>query len=171
MSKILFAERDGIQVLKFVGDVRVTMGPTIGAFLSRLRQSQDFKSIVLDLTETTSIDSTSLGLLAKISIATQEAFNSVPTIVSPNEDILRILLSMGFDDVFIILRELITECGQLNELPTGIFSEASLREQVIEAHRVLMSLNEQNRNAFCDLVEALESEGSAEPRSTRNRVA
>lgn len=171
MSKILFAERDGVQVLKFIGDVRVSMGPTISTFLNRLSQCKNFKSIVIDLTETNSIDSTSLGLLAKISLVTQEIFKSVPTIVSPNEDITRILMSMGFDEVFIILDRLFTECGQLGELPMEIISEVNLRDQVIEAHKVLMSLNNQNKNAFCDLVDALENERVAESSLPRNRVA
>ncbi len=36
--------------------------------------------------------------------------------------------------------------------------EDQLREQVIDAHRVLMSLKENNRFAFKNLVEALEQE-------------
>ena len=171
MGKILYAERDGIHVLKFVGDVRVTLGPTISSFLTRLGQCENFRSIIIDLTETEGIDSTSLGLLAKISLKTQDAFKSVPTIISPNDDITRILVSMGFDKVFIILKELITECGQLGELPMEIISEANLREQVIEAHKVLMSLNENNREEFRDLVEALESEKQGDTALPRNRVA
>ncbi len=171
MSKILYAERDGIHVLKFVGDVRVTLGPTISSFLTRLGQCENFKSIIIDLTETDGIDSTSLGLIAKISLKTQESYKSVPTIISPKEDITRILISMGFDKVFIILKGLITECGQLGELPTEIVPEANLREQVIEAHKVLMSLNEHNREEFRDLVEALESEGQGNTAFPRNRVA
>ena len=175
MSKILYAERDGIHVLKFVGDVRVTLGPTISSFLTRLGECEGFKSIIIDLTETEGIDSTSLGLLAKISLKTQEAFQSVPTIVSPNEDITRILITMGFDEVFLILKELITECGKLGELPTEIVSEENLRAQVIEAHKVLMSLNENNRDEFRDLVEALENEeqneGHGDNPVPRNRVA
>jgi hypothetical protein len=37
-------------------------------------------------------------------------------------------------------------------------SEELLREQVLDAHRTLMSLNKQNEESFCDLVDALESE-------------
>jgi len=171
MGKVLFAERDGVHVLKFVGDVRVTLGPTISTFLSKLSQCKTFKSVIIDLTETDGIDSTSLGLLAKISLTTQEAFNTIPTIVSPNEDITRILESMGFDSVFVILKELITECGQLGELPAEIVSETNLRKQVLEAHKVLMSLNERNRGEFRELVHALENESLGEPPVRKNRVA
>jgi len=171
MGKILFAESDGVHVLKFVGDVRVTLGPTISTFLAKISQCKTFKSVIIDLTETDGIDSTSLGLLAKISLTTQEAFNTVPTIVSPNEDITRILESMGFDKVFVILKALITECGQLGELPTEILSQTNLRKQVLEAHKVLMRLNERNRDEFRDLVYALENESLHEPPIRRNRVA
>ena len=36
--------------------------------------------------------------------------------------------------------------------------EDEVRERVIEAHKVLMRLNEQNRETFKDLVSALEEE-------------
>jgi hypothetical protein len=36
MGKILFAEKEGVFVLKFVGDVRVTLGPTISTFLDNI---------------------------------------------------------------------------------------------------------------------------------------
>jgi len=170
MGKILFAERDGVHVLKFVGDVRVTLGPTISTFLSKLGQCETFKSVIIDLSETDGIDSTALGLLAKISLTTKQTYGSIPTIVSPREDITRILESMGFDEVFVILKELITECGQLGELPTAIVSEDDLRKQVLESHKVLMSLNERNRSEFKDLVHALENESVGNPLS-RNRVA
>lgn len=158
MGKILLAEQDGVKVLKFVGDVRVTLGPTITDFVNKLDQCRDLRSIVIDLTETENIDSTSLGLMAKLSLKSQELLHSLPTIVSSREDITRILLSMGFDNVFVIVNEASGEVGPLGELPTQLVSEEALREQVLEAHRVLMSISQENENAFRDLVEALETE-------------
>ncbi len=171
MGKILYAERDGVVVLKFVGDVRVTLGPTISSFLHKLGERENLKSVVIDMSETDCIDSTSLGLLAKISLTSQATADTIPTIISPKEDITRILVSMGFDEVFVIVSELVTECGQLGELPTEIVPEARLREQVIEAHKVLMGLNEQNQIEFRDLVEALENESGNSQPVPRNRIA
>ena len=42
------------------------------------RSSENYKSMVVDLTETTAIDSTSLGMLVKISIKFKEPFGSTP---------------------------------------------------------------------------------------------
>ena len=157
MGKILCAKQNDVHVLKFVGDVRVTLGPTLTNFLNGIgRENQ--KSIVIDLTETTNIDSTTLGLLAKISLRSQKVLDAIPTIFSTNEDVNRILTSMGFEKVFVIVDREITGCSDLNELPSQIVSEEILRAQVVEAHRVLMSLNAKNHASFCDLVEALEKE-------------
>lgn len=163
MGKILLAEQDGVEVLKFVGDVRVALGPTISEFVNGLGQRKDIHSIIIDLTETEGIDSTTLGLMAKISLKSQETFHTLPTIVSSNEDITRILFSMGFDNVFVIVNEASDEVGPLGELPTQLVSEEALREQVLEAHRVLMSLNSENKERFRDLVEALENERQQGP--------
>jgi anti-anti-sigma factor len=163
MGKILFADQDGVQVLKFEGDVRVCLGPTISSFLNCIDKNRGINAVVIDLRETTGIDSTSLGLLAKISIRSQDKLKVLPTIVSTNEDITRVLLSMGFDKIFVVdsktprcCAEL--SCEQMGELPAEVVSEAALRQQVLEAHRTLMQLNDNNLVAFKDLVAALEQE-------------
>ncbi|MCB1691375.1 MAG: anti-sigma factor antagonist [Pseudomonadales bacterium] len=158
MGKILLAHQDGVKVLKFVGDVRLTLGPAISAFVKQIGSNPELRAVVIDLTEAESIDSTALGLLAKISLRSQESLGALPTIVSSNDDITRILFSMGFENVFVIVNEASKEVGPLGELPTQMLSEDAMREQVLEAHRVLMSLNEKNQDMFRDLVEALENE-------------
>lgn len=170
MGKILLAEQDGVTVLKFVGDVRCSLGPTISEFVNRVGQCEGIRSIVIDLTETTGIDSTALGLLAKVSLCSQEVLDVLPTIVSPHEDITRILVSMGFDNVFVIADSCPEDAGPLGELPTKLVSEEALRDQVLEAHRVLMDLNQQNRDAFRDLVEALESEKESDKQGQQPKL-
>ncbi len=167
MGKILYAEQDGVFILKLIGDVRVTLGPTISSFLDNLVQCNNFSSVVVDLREATGIDSTSLGLLAKISIKCKATFDAVPTIVSTNEDITRILLSMGFDQVFVLVQQLPEGCSNPGEVPTEIVSEDKLRDQVLEAHKTLMSLNEKNHFEFKDLVKALEYESTHQPPAPR----
>ncbi|MBL4680312.1 MAG: anti-sigma factor antagonist [Pseudomonadales bacterium] len=158
MSNILYANHNDSHVLKFVGDVRVTLGPTLSNFLKTMSRNSDGRSIIIDLTETTSIDSTALGFLAKISLHFQKFQGSKPTIISTNPEITRILLNMGFDSIFIISESVILQCSDLAELPTQGASEPELREQVLDAHRTLMKLNGKNKACFMNLVEALECE-------------
>ena len=66
---------------------------------------------------------------------------------------------MGFDDVFAIVDENFESSQNLAELPVATdMLEDEMRARVIEAHRVLMDMNERNRETFQDLVSALEAE-------------
>ncbi|APQ10415.1 anti-anti-sigma factor [Pseudomonas oryzihabitans] len=155
-GKIQFAEQDGTFVLKFTGEVRLTLCSALDATIEHIFSSLNFSSIVIDLTDTQSIDSTTLGLLAKLSILSRQRIGLLPMLTTNNPDILRLLDSMGFDQVFNIV-ETVLPCPEcLTDLPPQDQSEAEVRSRVLEAHRVLMGLNESNRNAFRDLVSALE---------------
>ena len=155
-GKIQFAEQDGTFVLKFTGEVRLTLCSALDATIEHIFSSLNFSSIVIDLTETQSIDSTTLGLLAKLSILSRQRIGLLPMLTTNNPDILRLLDSMGFDQVFNIVETVLPCPDCLTDLPPRDQSEAEVRSRVLEAHRVLMGLNESNRNAFRDLVSALE---------------
>ena len=67
-GRILVAAHDGIYVLLFEGDVRLTLCTAVDGFLEKMFHDQQFKSVLVDLSRTDSIDSTSLGLLAKLGV-------------------------------------------------------------------------------------------------------
>ncbi len=171
MGSVLFAERDGVHVLKFVGDVRLSLGPTISTYLSRLETCPTFNGMIIDLSETETIDSTALGLIAKIAICTREQFNSATSVVSPREDITRVLKSMAMEQVCVISSDLIDEKSDLNELPVEICSEDTMRNQVLDAHKTLMGLNDENFDKFHELVEALESEEGSTSKTPRRAIS
>ena len=158
-GKILFAESEGAYLLKLVGEVRLTICPALEAFLEKMLNEASFHSIIVDLSETETIDSTSLGLLAKLSIRAKKQYGLVPVLISTESDITRVLHSMGFERVFIIVEELETVTDfTMKELPCdfGNNSEQVIHERVLDAHRTLMSLNDDNRKAFSELVKQLE---------------
>ncbi|HCJ29152.1 MAG TPA: anti-anti-sigma factor [Pseudomonas sp.] len=155
-GKIQFAEQDGTFVLKFVGEIRLTLCSALDATIEKIFSSLDFSSIVIDLTESRSIDSTTLGLLAKLSILSRQKVGMLPTLVTTHADITRLLQSMGFDQVFNIVDQPLPSPERLADLPSQDQSEEIVKNKVLEAHRILMSLNESNREAFRDLVTALE---------------
>lgn len=156
-GKIQFAESEGTFVLKFIGDVRLTLCAALDAYIEKIFSALSFDSIIIDLTETENIDSTSLGLLAKLSNLSRQKVGLLPTLVSNHDDMNRLLQSMGFDQVFNILSEGAPSSVELEDLPGQVLSEAVVKEKVLEAHRILMNLNDNNREAFRDLVSTLES--------------
>ncbi len=157
-GKIQFAESEGTYVLKFIGDVRLTLCAALDAYIEKIFKALSFKAIIIDLTETHNIDSTSLGLLAKLSILSQERIGQLPTLVSTHEDMNRLLQSMGFDQIFNIMAKTTPTDAELKDLPVQLITEDRVRDRVLEAHRILMNLNEHNRAAFTDLVSTLESD-------------
>lgn len=158
---ILFAVHNGTYVLKFTGEIRAPMCTTLDNFLDKMFVDASLSAILIDLTETEYIDSTALGLIAKTSVFLQMHNQRKPIILSTNPDISRVLESMGFDQVFIILAcQSNEEC--LNELPEVEPSEHEMMEKVISAHRVLMGLSEHNQATFKSLVDALEMEQQAQ---------
>lgn len=159
-GKILFAVHNGTYVIKLIGDVRVPMCTSLDVFLEKMFADPDLTAVLIDLTQTAGIDSTALGLIAKIAVFLKDR-GSKPVILSTNPDVNRVLYSMGFDRVFVILESTVRESQSLDELPQDEPSEQELTRNVIEAHRVLMGLNEQNKETFRNLVDALESEQKA----------
>ncbi|MDE0008066.1 MAG: STAS domain-containing protein [Gammaproteobacteria bacterium] len=159
VGRIFAANRDGAYVMKFVGDVRLNLCIAVDEFLDRMFNDPEFRSVLVDLSTTEGIDSTSLGMLAKLSNRTRESERPTPVLVSTNPDITRLLLTMGFDDVFQIIEEPLEHESQLGELPGAELGAEDLRSRVLEAHRTLMGMNEHNRLEFKDLVATLEASG------------
>lgn len=155
-GKIQCAEYNDIFVLKCSGEVRLTFCSALNATIEKIIKAHSFKSIVIDLTEVISIDSTTLGLLAKLSILSKRKFGMLPTLASTNPDVNRVLDSMGFNQVFNMVHTPAPCPECLDDLPEQDQSETVVKERVLEAHQILMSLNESNRNEFRDLVTALE---------------
>jgi len=148
---------EGRFVLKFVGDVRLTLCSTLDCHLADSLNLPQVDEILIDLTQTEGIDSTSLGLIAKLALKAQEKGMEKPALVSTNPDITRILYTMGFDHIFVLLEEMPHCAEAFKELPLVQESVSEMQERIIAAHRILMDLNESNREAFKDLVATLES--------------
>jgi len=157
-GKILVAKVNNVPILKFIGDVRVLMSGVLENYFSSLYTSAILDRMIIDMTETEGIDSTALGLLAKMAIQLRNRFNVSPTIVSTNPDITRILKGMSFDLIFNIVDEPYNREASFDELSRVDENEDEIRKKVIEAHQTLMALSEDNRIEFQDLVSALKAD-------------
>ncbi len=156
--KILQAEEQGVYVLKFVGEIRLNLCSTLDNLVESITQDPNFRTVVIDLSETEVIDSTTLGLLAKIALAAKKQSGFVPSLISTHADITRIINSMGFDSIFIIVSKPVSSQQHLEEIPFLKASEQEVRDKVLEAHKILMGMNTRNQEEFKNLVHALECE-------------
>ncbi len=157
-GRILVATVNDVPILKFIGDVRVLMSSALDNYFNSLYNRAILDRMMVDMTETQGIDSTALGLLAKMSIQLRNRFNVRPTIISTNPDITRILKSMSIDLICEIIETVDKQETCFDELNPLQETEDSVRQKVIEAHQTLMNLSEDNRAEFQDLVSALKSD-------------
>lgn len=158
LGRVLMANDQGQYVIKLTGDVRMTLCTTIDSCLSAMVQDPRFSSVTVDVSDAEGIDSTSLGLLAKISRLASPKMGQVPLLVSSHPDITRVIDSMGFRDrvYHIVSAQELVDATALEEANAAPLDESAAREQVLEAHKILMSLNESNHRAFKDLVDCIE---------------
>ena len=149
---------EGQYILKFVGEIRLTLCSTLDRHiddeLSQLKPSE----VYVDLSLAEYIDSTSLGLIAKLYQKSVTLDVPAPTIISCNQDITNQLVTMGFDDIFTIAHggcPNVEDC--LEQLTFVNEPESEAKERIIAAHKTLIELNQKNKEAFTDLVKALEN--------------
>ncbi|MGB3609229.1 MAG: STAS domain-containing protein [Cellvibrio sp.] len=155
-GQILVADHEGVYVIKMIGDVRLTLCISFDQFIDSMFNAENFSAVLFDLSEAEAIDSTTLGLMAKISLQGQERHKVIPVILSTNASINRVLQTMGFHDIFTIVDELQTPVSPSRELTSDVNDEHQVKEKVLEAHKILMGLNRENRATFRNLVKMLE---------------
>lgn len=157
-GEVFAAFVNGVHVLRLTGDVRLNLCSAFEHYLNDILKRSDFSNVVIDLSNAEGVDSTTLGQIAKIAIICRERFGITPTIASPNASITRILLSMGFDQVFHIVDQAFTAEVDFEQWVAGSIDEDEAREQIIAAHKILMSMNDENVNTFKALVDSLEAD-------------
>lgn len=149
-----YAVRDRTYVLRLQGAIRYTLGHALDTFVDHLFAQEDFDDIVVDLSEAESIDSTGLGLLAKIANLLRRRDGRKPLLFSPRGDINTVLGSICLDEAFVVCDS--APAAAPAAIPPTDPSEAQLAQTVLEAHRLLSDMNENNRAMFRDVVDALQ---------------
>tara|TARA_B110000858_G_scaffold81503_1_gene94518 strand:+ start:13612 stop:14103 length:492 start_codon:yes stop_codon:yes gene_type:complete len=158
-GKILVSDQLGNHLLKFTGDVRVTLCGTLNRYIESIFGSKNVKRVVVDMLDAEGLDSTTLGLLAKLGLHCRQQYGLNIEVFCQNSSILRTLESMSFDEIFDIFDQLpdLDASADLYEIGTQNLPLDEIREQVLEAHKILVRLSEDNQQEFQDLIKALES--------------
>lgn len=157
-GQILVDEHEGVYVIKLIGDVRLTLCVSFDRFIEDMFANEPLKSVLFDLTEAEAIDSTTLGLMAKISIGARDRGLAAPTVLVSSAGIERLLVSMGFEDIFEVLRNKSTPLAATEPLSEIVDDERAVEQKVLEAHQILMNINNENMQKFHDLVESLQDQ-------------
>ena len=157
-GKYQFADNDKFYIIKMSGNLKYTGSGGFDTFIENIFSKIEDKDMLIDLTEAQYLDSTNLGILAKISDTMLTKFSKKTTIISSNPDITTLLTNIGFDDYFTIIDECPdTETG-LSDISEMVTGNRSMALMMLEAHKSLMELNDSNKNVFSSVVDLLEKE-------------
>ncbi|MCB1733486.1 MAG: anti-anti-sigma factor, partial [Halieaceae bacterium] len=116
-GKILAANRDGAYVIRFEGDVRLTLCTTIDEYFQQMFADPEFASVWVDLCDAEGLDSTTLGLLAKLALQLYYHYAVTTEIYTCDPGITRLLKSMAFQRLFDLRAEVCRDPGAVSEIP------------------------------------------------------
>lgn len=170
---ILYGLRDGTLVLRLTGAVLYTSGHggqvvrSLDRFISGL-EGFEFTHVVVDLTGATSMDSTTLGLLARLVVLARVRSDDQPVLIVSCDDIDRTVRSVSLDRVYSIVTAGggASEPAGLDAIPQApaLADPEDAMHAILAAHRALVALDASNGDAFSDAIALLEAEVDALPR-------
>ena len=156
-GKILVSDKDGNYLIKFSGDVRVNLCGSLNHHMAAIFGSTDVQHVVIDMLEAECVDSTTLGLIAKLALHCRKEYNINMQLFCQNPSILRTLDCMSFDEIIDICQEVPDIDADLHAIETVNSDIDEVRRQVLEAHKLLTQLSPDSSKEFTNLIRALES--------------
>ncbi len=153
---IYAASIDGIEYIKFTGTVRYSHCSGLESHINQLFADKQCTQVVVDLEQAEVLDSTALGLLAKVAIEMKKYCETRPVIFMVEGELHRIINRVCFDQVFdVVFDRKPLRSDDLEALNTAPSDEESVLKRVIGAHRSLAELSESNESLYRDITGAL----------------
>ena len=158
--RVTYARQGDVWILRFEGPIRYLLAPSVDRFIDRLFAGPAPYAVCLDLRGATAIDSTGIVLLAKVANGMHEAGRTRPVVVSTNPEISELLVNLCLDEVCILAASApdAPDAAVGESIPYTTPGERELARTVLEAHRLLSAISEENREAFRSVIEAFAHE-------------
>ncbi len=161
-TRALFGLADRMAVLVLEGPVRYTAAQALRAFVDGPLAHADVDTVVVDLRRATFIDSTGMGLVARVGKSTLERHGRRAVLVCQDNDVAVALRAATFDLLCAMVEEPPYDAQPALEevsLPQADAAEGqALGRVILEAHRDLSVLSEHNRDEYARVIAALEAE-------------
>lgn len=128
------------------------------AFIDSLVEKVGITSVIIDMRFCTYIDSTDLGILARISVTQSKRQAPQPVIVyTPGSDIEVILKDVGFNRVFNFVDTIELEEADFTSIKnSGMSSELEMAKLMVDAHKKLVDIDESNSEKFGAVISLME---------------
>jgi len=157
-GSILTARVESLEYIRFLGVIRYSQCGGLECYIDKLFRQTDEFDIAIDLEQAEMLDSTALGLLARLSIEHKKSMDKKPTIFIHQGELAHVLKRVCFDQVFNIISKPKDENDlDFVELIDVSKSDEEVLEFVIKAHKSLAEISDANDHYFTDITQATNS--------------
>lgn len=153
-NEVLFALKTDTCYLKLKGMLRYSAAQNLDGFVRDIFRKNKTVHFVVDLTETSYMDSTILGIVGMIG-ATVKNKSTKPMLVCPGKDIHPILCAMGFESLFEISQDADNSEQDYQEIPQSTGHTRPVDDLVLTSHQTLAEMNTANKEKFTPVIEAI----------------
>lgn len=169
-SQASFGRREQVAVLALRGVVRYPLATALRAFVDDVVLTGACNTVFIDLSAVEVLDSTAMGLLARIGRFVLERHDRKATLVAPRHDVAVCLEAAAFGTLFQLVDAYPFDPHvELNDVPLEAGLSAQAASVMLEAHRALAELGEANRATFSDVIRSLEGEVREKPKGAAER--
>lgn len=159
MDTLVFLnEYDGIKVITINGKATMNNSKTISELVEVLLEEK--KYIAFNMTNCKYVDSTFLGLIATLTMKSQEQNNRPLLIINPNDVVLASLKQTGLYK-FVEIKEIEDISSKLlttEEIINKTFeNKIEHAEYVLKMHKILSDLNDENKEMFKNVINQMEA--------------
>ena len=150
------ALHQGTYFLRLSGKLCFSSSVPFSEIIDLIGTTQGCKGVMADLREVSMIDSTHLGLLARLALELKKNLGKQLTIVSTGEHVPKALMMTGLQHFALLLDAHAGDMPPTESMQTLPESKRTVAEVMLEAHQTLVGLNQENENTYQDFVTMLE---------------
>lgn len=157
-DKYMYGEYENKVFIKLIGNSTMKNSKTLEDIFATILKGEK-KDIILDFTDSNYMDSTVLGTIAKNAVKVKKIWGDTVYAVNVGGSIKMGLSSTGIDKIIKIIENLPQNNAEMINVEKSDFSDKrSKTEHILEAHKILMTLNEENKKIFKNVVDLMEKE-------------
>ena len=159
------ALQNGTYFIKLSGYLSFNYSAALSDLVTTITQGKDTRGVMVDLREAKMIDSTHLGLVARLAIETQKQIGQQITIISSVRDVTQSLKNTGLQHLALLLDAPSGDMPAPETIKALPESKRNVAEIILEAHKTLLEINDDNKAIYQDIVEMLETSMGEKPDS------
>ncbi|WP_314011134.1 STAS domain-containing protein [Pseudostreptobacillus hongkongensis] len=154
MDDFLYVNIEGRYIFKILGKATMKNSKNLSDFIDL--NFDEIIDLSFEMSETTYMDSTFLGMIAKIAIELKTKKNKKLVVLNPSQEAKGFLKQTGITKFIDIINEEEIKSESLKAISLETNDNMNDKSRyILEMHEVLMNLNDENKKVFQSVVDAM----------------